>query len=151
MLFLLIPFLSLLAVHMLVPLFFTLNTVPLLQEAYNSQRTTLEHHNVRSFTEINEQIITAQLNKYYQVFKTLQYLLDSAPHDFPALLRISAQLNNAYLFAQAHPLNSSYSQPLSMWFAPNVTHFSQLGPEQFEAIIAYSGVEPYLRALLGGW
>jgi len=41
LLFLLLPFLTLLVLHFIIPLLFTLKTVPLLQLAYNSQRISL--------------------------------------------------------------------------------------------------------------
>jgi hypothetical protein len=64
----LIPFISIIIVHILIPLYFTIDTIPLLQVNYNNGKTSLQHHNLMAFSKINTDIVTNKLNKYYDIF-----------------------------------------------------------------------------------
>lgn len=60
--FMLIPFVSMLVVHVLIPLYFIIETVPLLQVSYNNGRMSLQHHSVMAFSEVNSVIFSNKLN-----------------------------------------------------------------------------------------
>lgn len=68
LIFLLVPFVFLLIIHVVVPLTFLTQSTPLLQESYNIDKKDLEFRTIYSLQQINQQIITGRLMQYYKIF-----------------------------------------------------------------------------------
>lgn len=149
--FLLVPFVFLLIIHVVIPLTFLTQSTPLLQENYNIDKKGLEFRTIYSLQQINQQIITDRLTQYYKIFEDLHYLIVQEQIGLLSINPGEITLNNAYKIAEdinAGLLPANYTEEKSMWFATNCTNFQDLDDWQKYTYITYSAVEPYIRSLL---
>ena len=70
--FLLLPFILLLIIHMLTPLLIITQSNPLLQSSYSIHTKSLEFRTIYAFQQINQQILSERLNQYYCIFRNIQ-------------------------------------------------------------------------------
>jgi hypothetical protein len=126
LIFLLVPFVFLLIIHVVVPLTFLTQSTPLLQENYNIDKKDLEFRTIYSLQQINQQIITGRLMQYYKIFEDLHYLIVQEQLELLSINPGEITLNNAYKFAEeinAGRLPANYTEEKSMWFAQNDSNY----------------------------
>lgn len=137
--FLLLPFICLLIIHVLTPLLFITQSNPLLQSTYNIDKKTLEFRTIYAFQQINQQILSERLSQYYRIFQNIQAFIQPQTFKGQVIDTTKINFNNAYLFGMNNS-GTGYYELISMWFAPNCTQYSQLSPLQQDIYHSYAAV-----------
>lgn len=104
LLFILLPFILILVIHFLIPLEFALQSSPVVQESYNSQKIQIEQVAIRSLARLNSEVVSAKLQTYLNFLSVLTRLINEPdPTRYLTMNLSPTTLNNAYVYTQDFP------------------------------------------------
>jgi hypothetical protein len=128
-----IPVITLLSIHFIVPLTIVLQSYPIVEESYQDSMNRLWIVNERSTVNLLADVMSSFFERYINNQNTLLNLLTNNDSQMMKLITGGVELNSAYLFGQQIisdqlPLNTT--ENISMWFATNVSSVNELSSGQ---------------------
>ena len=128
-----IPVITLLSIHFIVPLTIVLQSYPIVEESYQDSTNRLWIVNERSTVNLLADVMSSFFELYINNQNTLLNLLTNNDSQMMKLITGGVELNSAYLFGQQIindqlPLNTT--ENISMWFATNVSSVNELSSGQ---------------------
>lgn len=149
--FLLIPLVTLLTVHFIVPLSFIVESFPLVQDTMLEQNIDMQQLSMRSLSALSQNKITDFFGKITSGQLSLISLLGMNQYKCLKINEQNFKLSNAYAYAQmvqTQGNNRTTTQNQSMWFATGVEQSQSLSTGQQQLLQNYKNVEPFISPLL---